>query len=56
MYIYLSLLPTLGVIMYDTLANHPIVKYIGPVSMGIKKLGDKLINFPWDALKYISIK
>ncbi|CAO3609109.1 unnamed protein product [Cunninghamella blakesleeana] len=46
-----SLLPTLGVIMYDTLVNHPIVKYIGPVSMGIKKLGDKLINFQWDALK-----
>ncbi|CAO3615547.1 unnamed protein product [Cunninghamella echinulata] len=46
-----SLLPTLGVIMYDTLASHPIVKYIRPVTMGIKKLGEELINYPWEALK-----
>ncbi|KAI9305851.1 Rab3 GTPase-activating protein catalytic subunit-domain-containing protein [Cunninghamella echinulata] len=46
-----SLLPTLGVIMYDTLASHPIVKYIRPVTMGIKQLGEELINYPWESLK-----
>lgn len=39
----------MGIVMYDTLVSHPIVKYIRPVTLGINKLAHELSNYPWDA-------
>ncbi|KAI8339595.1 Rab3 GTPase-activating protein catalytic subunit-domain-containing protein [Chlamydoabsidia padenii] len=49
--VFTMLLPTMGLIMYDTLASHPAVKYIRPVASGLAQLGDELIRFPWDSLR-----
>ncbi|ORZ18515.1 Rab3 GTPase-activating protein catalytic subunit-domain-containing protein [Absidia repens] len=49
--IFSLLLPTMGLIMYDTLVSQPVVKYIRPVTSGINKLANELIDYPWDALR-----
>ncbi|KAI8096731.1 Rab3 GTPase-activating protein catalytic subunit-domain-containing protein [Halteromyces radiatus] len=49
--VFSLLLPTMGLIMYDTLASQPIVKYIRPVALGLNELATALMNYPWDALK-----
>ncbi|ORX59565.1 hypothetical protein DM01DRAFT_1333029 [Hesseltinella vesiculosa] len=45
------LLPTLGLIVYDTLLSHPVVKYVRSVVVGVQQLGQELCNYPWDALR-----
>lgn len=45
------LLPAMAIIMYDTLASQPVVKYIRPVTLGMNKLANELINYPWEALR-----
>ncbi|CAO3598852.1 unnamed protein product [Absidia cylindrospora] len=49
--IFSLLLPTMGLLMYDTLVSQPVVKYIRPVTSGINKLANELIDYPWDALR-----
>jgi Rab3 GTPase-activating protein catalytic subunit len=46
------MLPTLGLISYDTLSKHPIVKYSKHVSHGLIRLGSELIEFPWDEFRH----
>lgn len=41
----------MGLIMYDTLASHPAVKYIRPVTLDLIELADELIHYPWDSLR-----
>jgi hypothetical protein len=41
------MLPTLGLIAYDTLASHPIARYSQHVSNGLVNLGNNLVNFAW---------
>lgn len=42
------MLPTLGLIAYDTLSTHPIVQYSRHVSDGLVHLANELIGFPWE--------
>ncbi|KAI8877817.1 hypothetical protein K501DRAFT_337164 [Backusella circina FSU 941] len=42
------MLSTMGLIVYDSLAAHPIVKKIPPVSLGITRLEAELTAFRWN--------
>lgn len=46
------MLPTLGLISYDTLSSHPIAKHSKHVSSGLNRLGTELIEFAWDDLRH----
>lgn len=45
------MLPTLGLIAYDTLSVHPITQYSQHVSDGLAHLASELIDFPWEDLR-----
>jgi hypothetical protein len=45
------LLPTMGLIAYDTLATQPISTLIRYVAQGITELGKELVAYPWDELR-----
>lgn len=45
------MLPTLGLIAYDTLSTHPIAKYSKHVTNGLSHLGTELAGFPWEDLR-----
>lgn len=45
------MLPTLGLIAYDTLVNHPVVEHSRLVIDELLELRDVLIHFPWDDLR-----
>jgi hypothetical protein len=47
-----SMLPTLGLISYDTLSSHPIVKYSKHVANGLIQTSNELIEFPWEELRH----
>ncbi|KAI7906743.1 Rab3 GTPase-activating protein catalytic subunit-domain-containing protein [Cokeromyces recurvatus] len=42
------MLPTLGLIAYDTLSRLPIAQYSQQVANGLHHLSKELIEFPWD--------
>lgn len=45
------MLPTLGLIAYDTLSTHPIAEYSKHVTNGLSRLGTELAEFPWEDLR-----
>ncbi|KAI8643079.1 Rab3 GTPase-activating protein catalytic subunit-domain-containing protein [Parasitella parasitica] len=45
------MLPTLGLIAYDTLSVHPIAQYSQHVSNGLIHLSSELVDFPWEELR-----
>lgn len=45
------MLPTLGLIAYDTLSTHPIARCSKHVANGLSHLGTDLTEFPWDDLR-----
>lgn len=45
------MLPTLGLIAYDTLSVHPITQYSQHVSDGLVRLSNELIDFSWEDLR-----
>ncbi|CEP17446.1 hypothetical protein [Parasitella parasitica] len=45
------MLPTLGLIAYDTLSDHPITFYSQHVSNGLIQLSSELIDFQWEELR-----
>ncbi|KAI8972007.1 Rab3 GTPase-activating protein catalytic subunit-domain-containing protein [Mycotypha africana] len=47
------MLPTLGLIAYDTLSSHPVAYYSRHVSQGLVQLGDNLTSFPWHEFRYL---
>ncbi|KAI8062612.1 Rab3 GTPase-activating protein catalytic subunit-domain-containing protein [Gongronella butleri] len=49
--LFSMMLPTVGLIVYDTLVSHPIVKRIRSVANGMQQLSQELIHYPWDALR-----
>ncbi|KAI9266829.1 Rab3 GTPase-activating protein catalytic subunit-domain-containing protein [Phascolomyces articulosus] len=49
--VFAMLLPTIALIAYDTLVNHPAVRCTLGVSRGMSLLGEDITNFPWDYLK-----
>lgn len=46
------MLPTVGLIAYDTLSTHPIVNCSKLVCEELNSLGSELIKFPWDDLRH----
>ncbi|KAG0176528.1 Rab3 GTPase-activating protein catalytic subunit [Apophysomyces sp. BC1034] len=49
--VFAALLPTLGLLSYDTLLCHPVIKYSRPVAQGLSNLSKELVEFPWDELR-----
>ncbi|KAI7873036.1 Rab3 GTPase-activating protein catalytic subunit-domain-containing protein [Spinellus fusiger] len=49
--VFSLLLSTLGLISYDTLALHPITKCIPSIRQGLTRLGNEIVNFPWEELR-----
>lgn len=45
------MLPTLGLIAYDTLAAHPAAECSRYVAHELSLFGNKLIEFPWDEFR-----
>ncbi|OAD78599.1 hypothetical protein PHYBLDRAFT_179609 [Phycomyces blakesleeanus NRRL 1555(-)] len=45
------LLPTVGLIAYDTLVSHPVTSHSQPVIEGLSKFGKELVNFPWEDVR-----
>ncbi|CAO3655512.1 unnamed protein product [Mucor fragilis] len=45
------MLPTLGLIAYDTLSVHPITQYSQHVSDGLVRLSNELVDFSWEDLR-----
>ncbi|CEI87675.1 hypothetical protein RMCBS344292_02084 [Rhizopus microsporus] len=50
--LFSTMLPTLGLIAYDTLVNHPVVEHSRLVIDELLELRDVLIHFPWDDLRF----
>ena len=48
---YHRLLPTIALIAYDTLVNHPVVSCTLEIAKGMSALGEDITNFPWDYLR-----
>ncbi|KAL7324028.1 hypothetical protein PS15p_210601 [Mucor circinelloides] len=46
------MLPTLGLIAYDTLSVHPITQYSQHVSNGLVRLSNELVDFSWEDLRH----
>ncbi|KAL9542521.1 hypothetical protein MBANPS3_008571 [Mucor bainieri] len=46
------MLPTLGLIAYDTLSVHPITRYSQHVSEGLVRLSSELVDFSWEDLRH----
>ncbi|KAF9988164.1 Rab3 GTPase-activating protein catalytic subunit [Modicella reniformis] len=49
--LFLQLLPTMCLVVYDTLVSHPIGLHIPLVSQALKDLGKELVRFPWNELE-----
>ncbi|KAG1472032.1 hypothetical protein G6F56_001779 [Rhizopus delemar] len=49
--LFAFMLPTLGLIAYDTLSTHPVTDCSNYVAHKLSLFGNELISFPWDDLR-----
>ncbi|KAF9920985.1 Rab3 GTPase-activating protein catalytic subunit [Linnemannia zychae] len=48
--LFLSLLPSMFLLAYDTLVSHPVSLHIRQIATGLRELANELIVFPWNEL------
>lgn len=47
------LLPSIMLIAYDTLTEHPVAGCVGTVADGTMDLGNQIMGFPWEHFRLV---